>query len=533
MTYYHTLLLRQMRRHGVVADTLPPQLQGLLHAVDAAYQEFDEGRLMIERSLDLSSQELVQSNMEMRAANRAKSVFLSTMSHEIRTPMNAILGFSQLMLRDPSLGTDAKTNLMIICRSGEHLLALLNEILDMSKIEAGRTELHPKTFNFPHFLDDLAAMFRLRAEAKSLQFEVLVSGDSVPYVVADEGKIRQVLINLLGNAIKFTTRGHVKLHITFDQRIAKQLWLSARVEDTGPGMTDEEQRKLFQPFSQTMHGLNAEGGTGLGLAIGRAYARLMGGDITVTSSPGEGSIFRFEMLIERGDSGVAVRRSVPRRVIAIGAGQHVPGILVVDDQLDGRDWLMKLLTTVGFRVRSADTGEAAIRAWEEWQPRLILMDIHMPVMDGLEAIRKIKADPRGKETIIIALSASAMDDDRRAAFQSGADDFLAKPCFEDELLEKVRSLLDIAYDYEEMSGAESQTLAPVGALSAEMLWQLPLELVEELRIATLSGNKGLLDKLIVKVRETADAESAHVLKELADKYEYDALGRLLEEMCQR
>jgi CheY-like chemotaxis protein len=259
----------------------------------------------------------------------------------------------------------------------------------------------------------------------------------------------------------------------------------------------------------------------------------MGGDITVTSSPGEGSKFRFEISIERGDAGVAVRRSAPRRVIAIRAGQDVPGILVVDDQLDGRDWLMKLLTTVGFPVRSADTGEAAIRAWEEWHPRLILMDVHMPIMDGLEAIRKIKADPRGKETIIIALSASAMDDDRRAAIQSGADDFLAKPCFEDELLEKVRSFLDIAYNYEEMSEAESQTLAPVGALSAEMLWQLPLELVEELRIATLSGNKGLLDKLIVKVRETADAESAHVLKELADKYEYDTLGRLLEEMCQR
>ncbi len=533
MTAYHTLLLRQMRRHGVVADALPPQLRGLLDAVDAAYQEFDEGRLMIERSLDLSSQELVQSNLEMRAANRAKSVFLSTMSHEIRTPMNAILGFSQLMLRDPSLGTDAKTNLQIICRSGEHLLALLNEILDMSKIEAGRTELHPTTFNFSHFLDDLAAMFRMRAEAKTLRFEVLVSGDSATYVVADEGKIRQVLINLLGNAIKFTKRGHVKLHVTFEQRSANRLWLSARIEDTGPGLTDEEQRKLFQPFSQTMHGLNGGEGTGLGLAIGRTYARLMGGDITVTSSPGKGSVFRFEISIERGDAGVAVRRSAPRRVIAIRAGQEVPGILVVDDQLDGRDWLMKLLTTIGFSVRSAENGEAAIRAWQEWHPRLILMDVHMPVLDGLEATRAIKADPRGKETIIIALSASAMDDERRTASQSGADDFLAKPCFEDELLEKVRGFLNIVYDYEEMSGAESRTPVPGGALSAEMLRQLPLELVEELRIATLSGNKGLLDKLIAMVREIADAAAAQVLKELADKYEYDALGRLLEEMCQR
>ena len=531
MSDYHTLLVRQMRTNRVVADALPPELRGLLSAVDAAYKEFDKGRLMSERSLDLSSQELLQSNIEMRTANRAKSVFLSTMSHEIRTPMNAILGFSQLMLRDPSLGTDAKTNLKIICRSGEHLLALLNDVLDMSKIEAGRMELHPTTFNFSQFLGDLAAMLRLRAEAKGLRFDVLVGGDSVPYVTADEGKIRQVLINLLGNAIKFTKRGHVKLHVTFDQRSGNRLWLSTRIEDTGPGMTDEEQSKLFQPFSQTMQGLNSGEGSGLGLAIGRAYARLMGGDITVTSSPGRGSIFRFEMSIDRGVAGVAISRSAPRRVIGIRAGQAVPGILVVDDQLDGRNWLMKLLTTIGFSVRSADNGQTAIGAWEQWHPRLILMDLQMPVMDGLEAIRKIKADPRGKETIIIALTASALDDNRRSVFESGADDFLAKPFFEEELLEMVRGFLNLDYDYEKMSAAESQTLAPAGALSAEMLRQLPLELVEELRIATSSGNKWLLDKLIAKVRDTEDGASADVLASLADKYEYDALTRLLEQMC--
>ena len=200
----------------------------------------------------------------------------------------------------------------------------------------------------------------------------------------------------------------------------------------------------------------------MGLAISRKYARLMGGDLTVTSSLGKGSIFRFEIPIERGDAGVAVRRSAPRRVIAIRAGTTVPRILVVDDQLENRDWLMKLLTSIGFSVRGADNGEAAIRSWEEWNPQLILMDVHMPVMDGLEATRRIKADPRGKETVIVALTASAMDDDRRAVSQSGADDFLAKPCREDELLEKIRVLLDIAYDYEEMSETESQTLARSG-----------------------------------------------------------------------
>jgi CheY-like chemotaxis protein len=257
----------------------------------------------------------------------------------------------------------------------------------------------------------------------------------------------------------------------------------------------------------------------------------MGGDLTFASSPGKGSTFRFEIPIERGDAWVAIRQGAPRRVIGIRAGTEAPRVLVVDDQLENRDWLMKLLTSLGFSVRGADNGEAAIRTWEEWSPQLILMDVHMPVMDGLEATRRIKADPRGKQTAILALTASALDEDRRTASQWGADDFLAKPCRDDELLEKIRALLNTAYDYEEMSGAEDQPLPGLAALSAEGLGRLPRELIEELLDATLSGNKRLLDKLILDVRETEDAGFAHALQKLADKYEYDALARLLEEAC--
>jgi PAS domain S-box-containing protein len=500
------------------------------------------------RELYLTNTELLQAKSEADAANRAKSTFLSTMSHEIRTPMNAILGYAQLMLRDPGLGADAKANLKIIGRSGEHLLTIINDVLDMSKIEAGRMELNPVTFNLLRLLEDLASMFRLRAEAKGLRFEMSVGGKSVPYVVADEGKIRQALINLLGNAIKFTARGEIGLHVnlgcvgldhvtldhvTVDQGSGDRLWLSARVEDTGLGITGEEQEKLFEPFSQTKRGLFSQEGTGLGLAISRKYARLMGGDITFVSSPGQGSIFRFEIPIERGDAGKAVRRSGSRRVSGVKTGPEVPRILVVDDRLENRDWLMKLLASIGFSVRGADNGEAAIRSWEEWNPQLILMDVHMPVMGGLEATRRIKTNPRGTETVIIALTASAMDEDRRAVSQSGADDFVTKPCHEDELLEKMRTHLQIAYAYEGTSEAEGQPVAGVAPLTAERLGQLPRELVEELRDATLSGNKRLLDKLILKVPETGNAESAHALQELADRYEYDALTRLLEEACRR
>jgi CheY-like chemotaxis protein len=451
------------------------------------------------------------------------------------------------MLRDPDLGADTKANLKIIARSGEHLLGLINEVLDMSKIEAGRMDVNPVTFNVSSLVDDLAAMFRLRAESKGLGFETLVDGESAACVVADEGKLRQALINLLGNAIKFTARGRVKLHVTLtlvalervtsqrvtldhvtvDQGSGDRLWLSARVEDTGSGITGEEQEKLFEPFSQIRRGLQSQEGTGLGLAISRKYARLMGGDITVTSSPETGSIFRLEIPLERGDAAAVVRRSVSRRVIGIRAGQDVPRILVVDDHAEGRDWLMKLLTSIGFSVRGADDGEAAIRNWEQWNPHLILMDVHMPVMDGIEATRRIKSDPRGKETVIIALTASAPHGDRLAAAQCGVDAFVMKPCREDELLDKMRAFLKIAYRYEETSEDKGQAVGGTAPPSAERLGPLPRELVEELRNATSSGNKRLLDELILKVPET----SAKALQELADGYEYDTLTQLLEEAC--
>jgi CheY-like chemotaxis protein len=244
-------------------------------------------------------------------------------------------------------------------------------------------------------------------------------------------------------------------------------------------------------------------------------------------------VFRFEIPIEPGDRAVASRIAGRRRVSAIKAGQEAPKTLVVDDYPENRDWLMKLLASVGFPVRGAESGEAAIQTWEQWNPRLILMDVHLPAMDGLEATRRIKAHPRGKETIVVALTASAMEEDRRSAAQSGADDFLAKPCREDELLDKIRALVNVAYDYEETNDDEPVSRGETEPLGPDRLARLPLELLEEIRDATLTGNKRRLDALILKVPETGDTEIAHALQELADQYEYDSLARMLEEACRR
>ncbi len=481
--------------------------------------------------LQATNQQLLQAKVAAEAADRAKSTFLSTMSHEIRTPMNAILGYAQLMRRDPTLSAEAKENLAIIGRSGEHLLSLINDVLDMSKIEAGRIELSAKTFRLLELLSDVAAMFRLRAESKGLRFEMAVENEGGDYVIADEGKVRQILINLLGNAVKFTQTGEIEVRVTVKKMIGPPLWMAVCVRDTGVGISEEDQARLFESFSQVSHTLDSLQGTGLGLAISRRLARLMGGDISVSSRPGAGSLFRFEIPIAPGDRGAAEESRTYRRVLRLQSRDNAPKVLIADDQAANRDWLVKLLNAVGFQVRGVDNGEEAVRSWEDWKPELILMDVHMPVMDGLEATRTIRARPGGDQTKIVVLTASALDEDRKSVDRSGADGFIAKPCREDELFEKMRELLDIAFQYEEP--AESRTATPAAALRGAELRDAPLSLIQAIRGAIQAGNKHLIDSLLVQLAEAGHTAPARALQALADSYEYEVLDRVLEEASAR
>jgi two-component system sensor histidine kinase/response regulator len=484
------------------------------------------------KEAEFRNRELELAAARAEAANKAKSAFLSTMSHEIRTPMNAILGYTQLMLRDTSLGAEAKANLSIINRSGEHLLSLISGVLDMAKIEAGRAQVTPKVFDLRHLLRDLESMFRLPAENKGLRFDASMSGERVNWLRADEGKIRQVLINLVGNALKFTERGRVRLDLSLHYR-GSRLWLCAYVEDTGVGMTAEEQAALFQPFAQGRSGLRVHhGGSGLGLSIGQGLAGLMGGEINVSSVPGQGSSFRFEIPVECTEGCDSTMETQQLgKVIGIqakpGGLEDAPRILIADDVPESRDWLSRLLAEVGFDVRAVADGQLAVQAWEEWKPHLILMDTHMPVLDGLEASRLIKSRPGGDQTAIIALTADATEDHQQDALESKADDFISKPCFETELLEKIQGCLGISYIYDQDEAGTRSEENPEQGLP-ERLPDLPAELVNSLLGATLNGDKALLDQLIHQVDEQGDTTTAQTLQRLADQYQYDRLTELLE-----
>jgi two-component system sensor histidine kinase/response regulator len=460
----------------------------------------------------------------LQQANRAKSVFLANMSHEIRTPMNAILGFSQLMLRDQDLTPRQCQYLGTINRSGEHLLALINDILEMSKIEAGRTTLNLSTFDLPDLLKDLEMMFRVRTNEKKVSFSVEMIGDVPQYIVSDINKLRQVFINVLGNAVKFTEQGGVVLRARVDSGGATEPFLLVEIEDTGPGISPEDQDKLFRHFEQTKTGQQAGTGTGLGLAISREFVRLMGGDITVISQVGKGSVFVIQMPLKAGDAQAVQAKDKPQHVLKLRPGQAVCRVLIADDIEDNRQLLAQLLTPVGFEIRLATNGVEAVQEFEEWRPHLILMDFRMPVMDGHEAIRRIRAMAGGKDCKIIAVTASAMDDNRQELMGIGADDFIGKPFQEAELFHKIHVHLGVEYVYAEDSTASAQE--ETAELTPESLADWPQDLIHAMRDAVVTAD---LDQLLVKIQEgeARDPNIAQGLRRLAEGFEYQKLLDLL------
>ncbi len=386
----------------------------LLQAVSTQVEIAIEQAKLLEREKQ-QRHALETAKHHAEVANRAKSEFLANMSHELRTPLNAILGFSQLMERDSNLSFHQRDSLGIINRSGEHLLNLLNDVLEMSKIEAGQVDLSPTAFDLHLLLQTLQEMFQIRAKAKNLLLQFALAPDVPQYILSDEGKLRQILINLLGNAIKFTQLGSVTLkviNLNSQSDTSKIRNLIFTVTDTGWGIATAEIERIFEPFVQSTDEIQSEGGTGLGLAISRQFARLMGGDIKVTSKVGVGATFALELTVELAElSQLQASKNQPQlRAIALAPNQPNYRILVVDDKEANRELLVRFLNTVGFETRTATNGIEAIECWQDWQPHLIWMDMRMPVMNGYEATKRIKADSSPHRPVIIALTATAFEE---------------------------------------------------------------------------------------------------------------------------
>ena len=377
---------------------------------------------------------------EVRAANEAKSAFLSKMSHEIRTPLNAILGFVQLMLRTEGRSDSDRANLSIVMRSGEHLLSLINDVLSMAKIEAGQMTVNDASFDGEQFLH--AIVESVSARASSMGATVTLEAEGFPAGVAgDQVKLRQVLSNLLDNAIKFSNGQDVVLRAAWKEDRA---WFT--VEDRGAGMTAEEVARLFQPFVQTASGTASHEGTGLGLAICRTFVRMMGGSIQVESEPGRGSRVSFDIALPRAE---VVQRDGRKRVVGVEPGHVRQRILVVDDREENRQLLEELLSHFGFEILMACDGEEAIEQWSAREPDLVFMDVLMPGVDGYAATKAIRAAEAGrKRTVIIAVTASAFEHDRERILAAGCDDFVAKPFLQETIFEKVATHLGVRWVYE-------------------------------------------------------------------------------------
>jgi signal transduction histidine kinase/DNA-binding response OmpR family regulator len=460
------------------------------------------------------------------AANRAKSVFLANMSHELRTPLNAILGFSSLMRNDPDISEKQRKNLDIINKSGENLLGLINDVLDMAKIEAGSVSIEIAPFDLGEMVRDIIDLMQERAQVNGLQLALDQSSEFPRFVRGDAVKLRQVLINLIGNAIKFTPKGSVTLSLAAQPGDKPdQLLLIFNVKDTGIGISPEDQERIFDPFVQ-VSSIAYQKGTGLGLTITRKFVDLMEGKIRVTSSPGKGSVFTVEVPVTRAvESEVKTAGRSMTQNARLVPGQPECRVLIVEDQMENWLLLQQILEGAGLPVKVVNNGDEGIKMFKVWRPHLIFMDIRMPVMDGIEATKHIRALDGGRDVKIVAVTASVFKEERDNVTAAGMDDFIRKPYRPEEIFNCLTRHARVKFIEE--TAKEEVAEKPAQSIRKDSIAALPHELQIELRDALISLDTQKIATAISRISKK-DPTLGGVLARYVDQFEYTLISEAVQ-----